>query len=108
MQMQPLIGNVTQMLNLNSIVQRAPDVIAADSGHDLVMVSVTKGLYYGISDVARGIWEAIERPKKVSDLIDDLTASYRIDRDTCARETISFLESLRAEELLQVRDGAVA
>jgi hypothetical protein len=96
------------MLNLNSIVQRAPDVIAADSGHDLVMVSVTKGLYYGISDVARGIWEAIERPKKVSDLIDDLTASYRIDRETCTQETISFLESLRSEELLQVRDGSVA
>ena len=96
------------MLNLNSIVQRASDVIAAESGHDLVMVSVTKGLYYGISDVARGIWEAIEHPKKISDLIDDLTASYRIDRETCARETISFLESLRSEELLQVRDGSVA
>jgi hypothetical protein len=61
-----------------------------------------------VSDVARGIWEAIEHPKKVSDLIDDLTASYRIDRETCARETISFLESLRVEKLLQVRDGAVA
>jgi hypothetical protein len=96
------------MLNLNSIVQRAPDVIAAESGHDLVMVSVTKGLYYGISDVARGIWEAIEHPKKVSDLIDDLTASYRIDRETCVRETISFLESLRSEELVQVRDGSFA
>jgi len=96
------------MLSLNSIVQRAPDVIAAESGDDLVMVSITNGLYYGISDVARGIWEAIEHPKKVSDLIDDLTASYRIDRETCARETISFLESLRSEELLQVRDGAVA
>jgi hypothetical protein len=96
------------MLNLNSIVQRASDVIAAESGHDLVMVSVTKGLYYGISDVARGIWEAIEHPKKVSDLIDDLTASYSIDRETCARETIAFLESLRAEELLQVSDGSLA
>jgi ethanolamine ammonia-lyase large subunit len=72
-----------------------------------VMVSVMNGLYYGISDVARGIWEAIEHPKKVSDLIDDLTASYRIDRETCTRETISFLESLRAEELLQVSDGPV-
>ena len=96
------------MLNLNSIVQRASDVIAAESGHDLVMVSVTKGLYYGISDVARGIWEAIEHPKKVSDLVDDLTATYRIDREACAQEAIVFLESLRAEELLQVRDGSFA
>jgi ethanolamine ammonia-lyase large subunit len=83
-------------------------VLAAESGHDLVMVSVTKGLYYGISDVARSIWEAIEHPKKISDLIDDLTTSYRIDRETCVRETMSFLESLRAEELLQVKDGPVA
>jgi hypothetical protein len=92
-------------LKLDWIVQRDPDVIAADADQDLVMVSIANGAYYGVSDVAREIWEAIEHPKKISDLIDDLTASYNVDRSSCEEQTLSFLESLLTERLLQVRDG---
>ena len=94
-----------QTLNLGSIVQRDTDVIAAEAGQDLVMVSIENGAYYGVSDVAREIWEAIERPIKISDLIDDLTATYNVDRSSCEEQTLSFLESLLSEHLLQVRDG---
>ena len=93
------------MLTLNSIVQRAPEVISAEADQDLIMVSVASGFYYGVSDVAREIWDAIERPKRVSDLVDDLTASYNIDLSSCEDQTLSFLEALLEEGLLQVEDG---
>jgi Coenzyme PQQ synthesis protein D (PqqD) len=95
----------TQMLTLKSIVQRDPEVIASEADQDLIMVSLTTGSYYGISDVAREIWEAIERPKKVSDLVDDLTSNYHIDPCSCEEQTMSFLEALLEEGLLQVKDG---
>src|SRR5436305_1379867 len=82
---------------LNTIIQRDPEVIAAEADQDLVMVSIATGNYYGLSDVARAIWEAIDRPKRVSDLVDDLIANYRIDLSTCEGETLSFLEALREE-----------
>jgi hypothetical protein len=94
-----------QMLNLNCIVQRDPDVIAAEADRDLVMVSIANGLYYGVSDVAREIWETIEQPRKISDLIDGLAGTYNIDRSTCEQETLSFLEDLRSEGLLKVSDA---
>jgi hypothetical protein len=94
-----------QMLNLNWFVHRDPDVIVAEADRDLVMVSIANGLYYGVSDVAREIWEAIECPKKISDLVDDLAGTFNIDRTTCGQETLSFLEDLRTEGLLRVSDG---
>jgi hypothetical protein len=96
------------MLTLNSIVQRDPEVITADADQDLIMVSVTTGHYFGVSDVAREIWDAIERPKRVSDLVDDLTASYHIDSSSCEDHTLSFLEALLDEGLLQVKDGSAS
>jgi hypothetical protein len=96
---------VPQTLKLDWIVQRDPDVIAAEADQDLVMVSIVNGAYYGVSDVAREIWEAIEHPRKISDLIDDLTARYNVDRSSCEEQTLSFLESLMTERLLQVKDG---
>jgi hypothetical protein len=96
--------SVREKLTLDCIVQRHPDIIGAEAGQDLVMVSIANGLYYGVSDVAREIWEAIEQPKKIFDLVNDLSATYNVNRAVCEEETLSFLENLRAEHLLQAQD----
>jgi hypothetical protein len=95
-------------LTLASVVERDPDIISAEAGEDVVMVSIEKGLYYGVSDVAREIWSAIDRPVRISDLIDDLARNHHIDRHSCEEETLSFLEDLLAERLLRVRYGPSA
>lgn len=92
------------MLTSNSIIQRDPNVIAAEADQDLIMVSIASGYYYGLSDVAREIWEAIERPTKVSDLVDNLTLNYDVNSSSCEQQTLSFLEALLAEDLLQVKN----
>jgi hypothetical protein len=93
------------MLTRNSIIQRAPDVIAAEADQDLIMVSVATGYYYGVSDVAREIWDAIGNPKRISDLVDDLTANFQIDSSLCEEQTLTFLNALLDEGLLQVKDA---
>lgn len=95
----------TAKLNLDCTVQRNSDVIAAEAAQDIVMVNIATSTYYGVSNVAREIWEAIECPKKISDLIDSLTITYKIDRSLCEEETLSFLQDLLAEDLLLVRSG---
>jgi hypothetical protein len=94
------------MLTLNSIIQRDPEVISSEADRDLIMVSIATGSYYGLSDVAREIWDAIERPKKISDLVDDLAASYDVDASLCEEQTLSFLKALLDEGLLHVKEGS--
>jgi len=94
------------MLDLNYIVKRDPNVISAEADRDLVMVSISNGFYYGVADVGREVWEKLESPKKISDLIDDLVTTYDIDRASCEQQTLSFLEELLTENLLQVVDGS--
>ena len=94
------------MLTLNSIIQRDPEIIAAEADQDLIMVSIASGCYYGLSDVAREIWDAIEHPKRVSDLVGGLAASYDVNPSLCEEQTLSFLEALLDEGLLQVKDGS--
>lgn len=95
----------SQMLSLNSIIQREAEIVTAQADQDLMMVSVATGHYYALSDVGRKIWDAIERPTRISDLITDLTANYDIDLTSCEEQTLSFLGSLLEEGLLQVKDG---
>jgi hypothetical protein len=94
------------MLTLNSIIQRDSEVLVAEADQDLIMVNIANGYYYGLSDVARKIWDAIERPKRVSDLIDDLTARYNVSSSLCEEHTLVFLEALLDEGLLKVKDAS--
>jgi hypothetical protein len=94
------------MLTLNSIIQRDSEVICSEADQDLIMVSIANGCYYGLSDVAREIWGAIEHPRRVSDLVGSLTASYDVNATLCEKQTLSFLEALLDEGLLQVKDGS--
>jgi hypothetical protein len=48
------------------------------------LVSIANGLYCGVLDVAREIWEAAEQPK-ISDLVDDLMGIFNIDRASVLR-----------------------
>jgi Coenzyme PQQ synthesis protein D (PqqD) len=98
----------SDMLTANSIIQRDSEVVAAEADQDLIMVSIATGYYYGLSNVAREIWDAIERPKKVSDLVHDLTTIYHIDAPSCEDQTLSFLKALLEEGLVQVKDGTAA
>jgi hypothetical protein len=97
----------SKKLNHDCIVQRASDIIDAETDQELVMVSIANGVYYGVSDVARDIWKAVEQPKRISDLIDELAATYNIDRGSCEEQTLEFLDGLLTEGLLQVRDAAL-
>jgi hypothetical protein len=98
----------SDMLTTNSIIQRDTEVVAAEADQDLIMVSIATGYYYGLSNVAREIWDAIERPKKVSDLVHDLTTVYHIDAASCEDQTLSFLNALLEEGLVRVKDGTAA
>jgi hypothetical protein len=68
------------------------------------MVSIASGHYYGLSDVAREIWDTIEHPIRVSDLINNLIARYNVNSSSCEEQTLSFLGALLGEGLLQVKD----
>ena len=95
-------------LDLHSVIQSDPEIIAAEAGEDVVMVSIENGQYYGVSQVAKEIWQAIEQPTRVSNLISDLVANYNVDRTLCEKDTLAFLEQLLAERLLQVRNGSTS
>jgi Coenzyme PQQ synthesis protein D (PqqD) len=95
---------VKHNVNISCIVERSSDVVYAEAGNDIVMVKISRGYYYGVSDVALYIWNKIEMPTRVSDIIDSLVDEYDVNRELCERETLVYIDELLVEGLIQVRD----
>lgn len=90
-------------ISTESIVGQIEDIVAGDIDDEKVMMSVEKGQYYGLDPVGSRVWELIEKPVKVTELIDALILKYEVDRETCERDVLAFLEELHEGGILQVK-----
>lgn len=89
-------------LSLETKVRRSSEPLQAGLDGEVVMMSVEKGSYYGLDPVGSRIWELLEEPKTVSEVVDELLEVYEVDPEVCMRDTVAFLESLIDEELAEV------
>jgi hypothetical protein len=89
-------------ISIEDIVSWADDIIASDIDDEKVMMCIEKGKYYKLDPVGRSIWDMIEKPVKVSDVINALIEKYDVDRETCEHDVLAFLEELDEGGILQV------
>ena len=89
-------------ISTESIVNQIEDIVASNIDDEVVMMSVEKGQYFGLDSIGSRIWELIGKPVKVSELIADLLLKYDVDRETCERDVLEFLEKLNEDGILKV------
>ena len=69
---------------------------------ETVMMSIAKGKYYGLREVANEIWNGLREPTPVRDLCSGLQAAFDVTPDQCEREVLQFLNELHDEGLVSV------
>ena len=88
------------MLNLDSIVSYREDIDTTDIDEDKVMMDLEKGQYFALNSVGSRIWEEIQSPVKISELVNILLSEYDVDRETCEKSVMEFIEGLDNAGLL--------
>jgi len=84
-----------------TLLQRNPDMVAANLDGDLVMMNEKLGRYYGISGVGARAWELLETPASIDDLVDTICQEYEIDTETCQQDIIRFAQDLMKVNLIE-------
>ncbi len=84
---------------MTKLFQRVPNVLAADMSGETVMMSVESGQYFGLTEVGSAIWEMLESPTSVDQIVDRLCSTYEIAEVTCRGDAEAFLSKLLANGL---------
>lgn len=72
----------------------------------MVMMHIDKGLYYGLEDVGKTIWDSLIEPRSVNELCDVVVQRYSdATRDVVEPDVVTFLGELLEEELIVVSDA---
>ncbi|MDI5921847.1 PqqD family peptide modification chaperone [Halomonas sp. LR5S13] len=85
----------------NILLERTPDLVAADLDGELVMMNAVAGRYYGISGVGARAFELLESPISIEGLVETITHEYEVEADKCRRDLQAFVQELMANGLVR-------
>lgn len=85
----------------STVLTRKPDIYTAQMNGETVMMDADAGKYYNLGEVGGRIWELLETPITMNDLVEKLTAEYDVSAEQCAKDIVPFIEKMLEAGLLK-------
>lgn len=98
------IGNVKRDygINLDTIINKNLEIDDTDLDGEKVMMNLDKGEYFMMNEVGSRIWDIIEQPMNVRQVIETLRGEYEVDEEACKDTVIEFLGRLDNANLISI------
>ena len=95
-------------LNQHDTVVRAVDLLSTTIDGQVVVTSIEKGNYIGLEGTGNRIWTLLADPVRIGCLCDQLLDEFDVSPAQCEEDVLAFLEKLRENGLVEIRDSNTA
>jgi len=72
---------------------RSVQIIDGELDNQQIMMHLEKMKYFGLNPVGKKIWEIINEPKSLDEIVEALLKIYSVDREQCLTEVEQFLNN---------------
>jgi hypothetical protein len=86
-------------------VVAAKDQVSCDLQGEAAILNLANGIYYGLDSIGAQVWTLLQQPRRVEEIREAVLREYEVEPDRCHSDLLALLERLRAEGLIEVRDG---
>jgi hypothetical protein len=76
------------------------DMVTTGLDGETIMLSIQKGKFYGLDAVGGRIWDLMQQPLRVSDVVELLLTEFDGNRIDIEKDTLAFLNDLYVEGML--------
>lgn len=91
-------------VNINSRIFRKAQNLSSNIDNEVVILNVNKGEYNGLDEIGSDIWNRLETPQVISDLISALMEIYSVDKQQCSTDVIEFIKELEKAGLIKIEN----
>lgn len=92
------------MVEEDSTVVATDGVTAADLGGEAVIFNAESGVYFGLNGVGAAVWELVDHPRPVREVVEALLQEYEVAPDRLRQDVVAFLREMEVQGLVQVRE----
>lgn len=91
------------MNNNPKVYCRNSQVVFAQMGDELVMMSEEQGQYLGLNAIAADIWGLLETPQNFIQICNALQQKYQVTKEQCETDVQRFLTQMCEQQLLDTQ-----
>ena len=73
---------------------RKKDVVSGRLADELVMLDIDQGKYFSLNPVSTRIWDLLEEPKTLEDIVAILMEEFEVTESECHSDVEEFLKEL--------------
>jgi hypothetical protein len=89
-------------INLETVIQRTQDILSSVMDEETVLLSIQNSQYYGLRQTGSRVWQLIEKPISLGQIIDILVMEYKVSRTECENDVLEFLDGLQEKNLIRI------
>lgn len=89
-------------IELSQKITRHNDMLSAEIGGEAIMMSIEKGAYFGLNPIATRIWDLIDQPKSIAELIEVISTEYEVSDEQCSADVQEFVADMLARGIAQL------
>jgi hypothetical protein len=89
-----------QTFTLGTKISRAPEQVSGDIDGQVVLLSMENEKYFKFNEVGSRIWELMENPITVGDIIAKLRTEFDVPEDKVEIQVVGFLKQLKRINML--------
>jgi hypothetical protein len=80
--------------------QATKDLLSSKIDDEVIIMGLQTDKYYGLDAIASRIWELLEEPRSLDELVSLLREEYEVEEDICRQETLALLQDLSSQKLI--------
>ena len=90
------------LFDLNTRIKVSEDQVSSAVSNEIIILNLKTGTYHSLNPVGARIWQLIQEPKTVGEVIDTLLVEYDVEVDVCERDLNELLIELESARLIEV------
>jgi hypothetical protein len=90
------------MLDSATVVKKSANQVSCVLNEEAAVLNLDRALYFGLSGVAAHIWDALQEPRSVAEICDDVMTQFDVASEVCRADVSSFVINMRDAGLVEI------
>ncbi len=95
-------------LSPQSVVIASRQQLSSLLGGEAVILGLKDGTYYGLDAVGARVWELLQKPRPVREILGLLLDEHEVEAARCENDLLALLKTLQKAGLIEVSGGPPA
>ena len=95
---------MTKYIKIDSTVVVADDVVSCDLDGEAAILNLENGVYYGLDPIGAKIWNLIQKPRVLNEIVEMIFSEYDVDKNRCKSDIFDLIEDLLDNGLVKVNE----